>query len=310
MKGGSVGLHVGADATMAWDTWSYVWYGVGMVGVATLNVLIYLYLCCVSPWPKSQDRRNISYQSWQMWLSGPFVFVCAFRAYFPSVYLYRSCFIDSDASNILLARCLAAVAELCFIAQVSSALLRVESDIRREHHDLNQADEHPQIIRVIDVATLAEQDAIKRALFHDCDLANHVHFHDKNGTASRSIRAAAYLFFAWIFCAEVFSFAGTITTDSFWFMLEEGSWVLSACILLLPNVCYLCIALRELYSRMKVKDRERIRCLTAARNFLTVSAIYCLGYCPVRVAIEYRVSSTNAVTSSLSCLSFLSATWS
>lgn len=270
---------------MAWETWSYAWYGVGMAGIATVNIFIYLYLSFISPWPTSRDRRARAYQTRQLWLSGVFVCVCAFRAYVPTVYLHRTCFIDSDLSNIFLARCLASVAELCFIAQVSFALLRIESDIRREHRDLNQADDHPQTIRVIDVATLSEasasSDAMKKALFHDCDLANHVHFHDKNGSASRSIRAAARLFFAWICLAEIFSFAGTLTTDSFWFMLEEGSWVLSAFLLLLPSVCYLCIAMRELYSRMKVKDRERIPCLTAARNFLAVSATYCLCYCPV-----------------------------
>ncbi len=272
------------DQPMAWTSWSYAWYGVGMAGIATANVLVYFYLSFVSPWPTSRDRRARAYQSRQLWLSFPFVIVCAFRAYFPTVYLYRLCFIDSDLSNIFLARCLASVAELCFIAQVSSALLRIESDIRREHHDLNQADEDPQTIRVIDIATLSEagNTGLKKALFHDCDLANHVHFHDRDSCASRCIRAAAYLFFVWICCAEIFSFAGTITTDSFWFMLEEGSWVLSAFLLLLPSICYLCIAMRELYSRMKVKDRERIPCLTAARNFLAISAVFCLCYCPVR----------------------------
>ena len=62
-------------------------------------------------------------------LALPFVFQCSFRSVFPNQYAPRLVFWGTGLSSILLARCLACVGELCWIAQISSGLRRVDADL-------------------------------------------------------------------------------------------------------------------------------------------------------------------------------------
>jgi hypothetical protein len=58
------------------------------------------------------DRR-------QLWLSGVYVFVCAFRSFVPRADVQRICFVDSVWASVFVGRSVATVAELCFIVQLS-----------------------------------------------------------------------------------------------------------------------------------------------------------------------------------------------
>ena len=112
-----------------------------------------------------------------------FVVVCAWRSVLPNIYLFRMVLWDTPLSSILVARLLATVAEVCWMAQLSLVLARVNDDI----------------------AAVDGQAPSAHALV---------------SLASRFILVA-------IPAAEVFSCIGTVTTDSLWFMLEEGSWVVT-----------------------------------------------------------------------------------
>lgn len=61
------------------------------------------------------DMQNFSYT--QAILSGLYVFVCAFRSFFPRIDLERYCLFDTPLSSIVLGRSLATVAEICFSIQ-------------------------------------------------------------------------------------------------------------------------------------------------------------------------------------------------
>ena len=50
------------------------------------------------------------------------------------------------------------------------------------------------------------------------------------------VRVLCYLSIFIIFCAEIFSTIGTVTKNSLWFTLEEGSWVFAAATCLTPSV--------------------------------------------------------------------------
>jgi hypothetical protein len=60
----------------------------------------------------ADDRR-------QLWLSGVYVLVCAFRSFLPRADVQRICFVDSIWASVFVGRSLATVAELCFIVQLS-----------------------------------------------------------------------------------------------------------------------------------------------------------------------------------------------
>ncbi|GMH49871.1 hypothetical protein TL16_g00639 [Triparma laevis f. inornata] len=52
----------------------------------------------------------------------------------------------------------------------------------------------------------------------------------------RSITFMSHLSFFLIFCAEIYSTIGTITKNSLFFTLEEGSWVVTGVFLLTPSI--------------------------------------------------------------------------
>ena len=112
-----------------------------------------------------------------------FVFVCAWRSVFPNIYLSRMVLWDTPLSSTLVARLLATVAEVCWMAQLSLVLARVNDD----------------------VAAVDGQATYGHAF----------------------VSASSHFILIAIPSAEVFSCIGTITTDSLWFMLEEGSWVIT-----------------------------------------------------------------------------------
>jgi hypothetical protein len=57
-------------------------------------------------------------RSWQVFLSGIYVFVCAFRSFVPRADVQRICFVDSWYASVLVGRSIATVAELCFMTQL------------------------------------------------------------------------------------------------------------------------------------------------------------------------------------------------
>jgi len=62
-------------------------------------------------------RSSNKFQFQQILLSSGYVFGCAFRSVMPRADVQRICLIDSWFSNVLVGRCVATVAELCFAAQ-------------------------------------------------------------------------------------------------------------------------------------------------------------------------------------------------
>lgn len=82
---------------------------------AIANVMIWLWVFAVHSEPTYFTRL-------QLMLSGIYVLVCAFRAFYPRIDLERYCLFDSPLSSIVLGRSLATIAELAFTAQCALLL--------------------------------------------------------------------------------------------------------------------------------------------------------------------------------------------
>jgi len=82
------------------------------------------------------DRRAVTrqdfynFQRWQLLLSAVFVLGCGFRSCFPRADVQRLGLIDTWASSVLVGRCVATAAELCFMAQWALLLRYVGYDVR------------------------------------------------------------------------------------------------------------------------------------------------------------------------------------
>jgi hypothetical protein len=57
-------------------------------------------------------------RSWQVFLSGIYVFVCAFRSFVPRADVQRICFVDSWWASVLVGRTVATLAEIAFMLQL------------------------------------------------------------------------------------------------------------------------------------------------------------------------------------------------
>ncbi|GMI26160.1 hypothetical protein TeGR_g2082 [Tetraparma gracilis] len=171
----------------AWPPWSVHWFAC-MCALASLNLLLCAKLFFFSSRSVATSTLSPSFR-----LCIVFTLVCAFRSYFPTVYLSRACIVDTFLSNILLARLLAFVGELTWMVQVSHSLKQVN----------RQLENNPAVNK----------------------LANGVIF--------------------LIACAECFSTYATITKNSLFFTLEEGSWVVAGVTCISPALVLLVSAFRR-----------------------------------------------------------------
>jgi hypothetical protein len=63
-------------------------------------------------------------------------------------------------------------------------------------------------------------------------------------------------------------------------MLEEGSWVVCAWLLLAPCAALLCVRVRKLRTQLHLTEPLRLPATRTARNVSTLLALCCVGYCP------------------------------
>ena len=263
-------------ADMGWAPWSIAWYAMGMCFVATLNLAVTARATWT--WSRSmglhehdtaEQQATDKYRRKMRVLSIPFVVVCAWRAYFPSIYLKRYCFIDSIFSNILAARLMSTVSELCLAWQITSAILRVESDLRRERAWRGGVNELGGEALAVPMLGGADESGLARPS-SQC----------RGGCRSVGVRTAAVLFTAIIAFAEVNSCLGTSTTNSYFFMLEEGSWVVGGTLFLLPASISLAASLANLRAHLKIADPTRLPALRTVQRFVVGLVLFMVAYCP------------------------------
>lgn len=104
------------------DTKTMNWY-YGLSSIAVFNILVWIHTYTIV----MRSTNNIStslatYQQSHLMLSCIYVFVCAYRSFYPRVELERYCLFDSWASSMFLGRLAATVAELCFTGQIALCL--------------------------------------------------------------------------------------------------------------------------------------------------------------------------------------------
>lgn len=75
-----------------------------------------------------------AYQSKLLWLSVPFIFECAYRGVFPSLYNERQVFWDTPLNSIVIDRTLAAVGEVCWVTQIALVLMYIQGQLSHNGH--------------------------------------------------------------------------------------------------------------------------------------------------------------------------------
>lgn len=195
----------------AWPTWATIYYP-SMCVVAILNITLYVLVAKTRQF--DEDIPLQTYQRRARALAAPYVLVCAYRTFFPNNYLSRTVWWNVFASSILLARTMSTVSELCWIAQISSAL----SFYSRHLHNASSG----------------------------CDASK------KYGIYTY-VQTAARLMFICICVAECCSFVATITTNPLFFAFEESLWGI-AYLITMPGYIYVFLSARKLRTSQQVQD--------------------------------------------------------
>eukprot|EP00940_MAST-03C_sp_MAST-3C-sp2_P003118 g3118.t1 len=102
----------------------WIWYGI-MTTVATFNMVwLYHRWCDVS----AKDTYGLVMKIFGI----PWVFECAWRSVFPSLYLQRFVFWDTILNSIIVDRTLACVGELCWASQFAFAMDQLDVQLNGE----------------------------------------------------------------------------------------------------------------------------------------------------------------------------------
>lgn len=111
---------------MVATSWSWAWWGslfaVSLVNLASTAVYYVRY-------KKHDFGRDNEYATKMRVLAVPFVIVCAFRCFFPSIYAHRWVFFDTPFSSILAQRLLAFGAELCWVVQITMMVRKLSDGL-------------------------------------------------------------------------------------------------------------------------------------------------------------------------------------
>jgi hypothetical protein len=97
------------------------WAGLSAVSVVNIVAWTWFAIDFVRSKPY-EDRYFHHFRRFQVWLSALFVFGCAFRSFLPRTEAQRFCLYDHWISAAPIARIVATVAELAFVAQVALVL--------------------------------------------------------------------------------------------------------------------------------------------------------------------------------------------
>jgi hypothetical protein len=171
-----------------------------------------LYLLVSAKQSLDHDPATRRYQRRMRLLAAPMVAVCAWRCFFPNLYPGRITWYDSLMCSILLHRMIATVAEVCWIAQIASALSFIGKGIS-----------HAQASCPSGSVTSSSR-------------INYI------GNLTKLAVGA-------IFAAEMCSDFATITNDYMGFFLEESLWAI-AFLIFCPISIFLMHALRRLPADM------------------------------------------------------------
>lgn len=103
---------------------TFLWWG-GLSLIAIFNISLWLWTYLTVGRDERATSQMSPYQKKQLFLSGIYVFVCAYRSILPRIDLERYCLFDTILSSIFLGRLAATIAEISFSAQLALFLYKL-----------------------------------------------------------------------------------------------------------------------------------------------------------------------------------------
>jgi hypothetical protein len=122
-----------AHLTLRW------WLLLSTIAVINMGIWVYTYVTLTASNHDNDDGDQTAtsavahhkrshdhpYQRYHLFLSGIYVFVCAYRSFLPRIDLERYCLFDTRLSSIFLGRLAATIAEISFSAQIALFLYHI-----------------------------------------------------------------------------------------------------------------------------------------------------------------------------------------
>jgi hypothetical protein len=208
-----------------------IWYYC-VVSIALLNAGVYLSVRMRPKGSDDDDDRVREYRQTMGRLAGMYVFISLYRTVFPTTFAGRFVWHDSVFSSILLARCLATVAELSFVGQIALATQFCAQELLEARRGAESQED-------------AEHEDPQQGALHHCTW---------HGYTQRAPKAML----GWVVLAECFSLCGVITGNRRWFVFDQCCWCL-AMLVIIPACFHILRSARQL-----ARGRPSRRCCSAA----------------------------------------------
>ena len=93
--------------------------------IAIFNIGLWTYSYVILTANDDDDDGDHPYQRYHLFLSGVYVFVCAYRSFLPRIDLERYCLFDTRLSSIFVGRLAATIAEISFSGQLALFLYHI-----------------------------------------------------------------------------------------------------------------------------------------------------------------------------------------
>jgi len=213
------------------DPWpAQVWYYC-VVCIALINAGVYLSVY-MRPKGSDDDDRVLNYRQSMVRLAGMYVFISLYRTVFLTTFAGRFVWHDSLFSSILLARCLATVAELSFVGQIALATKFCAQELLEARRGADSQED-------------LEHDDPPQGALHNCTWHGYT-------------QSAAKAMFGLVILAECFSLCGVITGNRRWFVFDQCCWCL-AMLAIIPAYFHIHRSARQF-----ARDRPSQRSCSAA----------------------------------------------
>ena len=111
------------------ETYIWSWYA-SLCIFSVFNIVVFMKLIHEKSDPNlNSDIKH--YQKVMKWCAAPFVFQCAYRSFWPSMYNERIAFFDTPLNSVAIGRGLAHIGEFTWIIQLSYGMIHANEQIHR-----------------------------------------------------------------------------------------------------------------------------------------------------------------------------------
>jgi len=243
-------------------TWFW-WFGISLASLCNISYLPSL-VFCPKHRPINSSPRELSFRKWTKVSVTCWIIACSLRSFFPAIYAHRVCFFSfqSPALN----RALAFVAECSFPIGVSAAFKFYSSSLQGWRFGSQAKGGHELVER------LRTTTKLEKTCWSTCFLF---------WIAEKFVDFSIVL----VFFANICCNLGALSTNHWWFVIEESCWFFYCCGLMIICIFMTYQLMKAVHSKQEANlstlaraDIKMLRRIFFFSLLISVSSCILIGY--------------------------------